>query len=122
MLRGAGLGAFIGIFVEGMRDGSLDYEGGGFMIGLGLLFWFYVAKSARDNTANTEAKVEYLEAQIRRARAYDSAFTSAVDAVTRERAHAEALSSPEFRDAREDEELASRIYYATSKAPKGDSE
>ena len=116
MLRGAGLGVFIGIFVEGIRDGSLNYVESGFMIGVGLMFWFIVAKSARDNTAKAEAYKAYLQAQIRRAHVYHSAFASAIDGDVESIARAEALLSDEVREANEDLELASRIFYAASRA------
>lgn len=152
MLWGAGLGWIIGLFAAGLQDtirhkgpGVVHYGDGerspewseevsesqykrhayvsnGFMLGLGLMFWFIVAKSARDNAAKAEAKEAYLDTQIRRATAYHQAFASALDDAIRKRAAAEAQLSSEFQDAREDEQLASRIYYATAKAAKGDSE
>ena len=99
-----------------------NYVMAGMMLWLGLLGWFMVAKTARDNTAKAESKEAYLEAQIRRATAYHRAFASAIDEATRERATAEARLSTEFQDAREDEERASRVFYVASKAAKGDTE
>ncbi|MEY4198929.1 MAG: hypothetical protein RLZZ265_669 [Verrucomicrobiota bacterium] len=99
-----------------------NYTMGGMMLSIGLFLWFVLARAAKNDAAKSEAKEEYLEAQIRRAAAYHCAFASAVDDATRERATAEARLSGEFRDARDDEELASRIYYATAKAAKGDTE
>jgi plasmid stabilization system protein ParE len=152
MLWGAGLGFIIGLFAVNIRDTihhkgpgvvhhgdgerspewseevdewqykRVNYVQSGFMLALGLMFWFFVAKSARDNTAKAEAYKAYLEAQIRRAAAYHHAFASAVDDDVRDRATADARSSDEFREAREDEELASRIFYAACKAAKGDAE
>jgi hypothetical protein len=152
MLWGAGLGFIIGLSASNIRDTILhkgsgvvhygdgdrstewskevseseykhnNYVTSGFMLGLGLLFWGAVAKSARDNTTKAEAKAAYLETQIRRATAYHQAFASAIDDATRKRAAAEAQLSYELRDAREGEELASCVYYATAEATKGNSE
>ena len=99
-----------------------NYVMSGMMLSLGLFLWVVVAKTARTNAAKAEAKEDYLASQMRRATAYHQAFASTLDDVTRTRAAAEAQLSTEFQDAREDEQLAARIYYAAAKAAKGDSE
>lgn len=150
MLWGAGLGFIIGLFAVDIRDTihhkgpgvvhygdgerspewseEVDeaqykhnhYVGSSFMLGIGLMFWFIVAKSARDNTAKAEAKEKYLEAQLGRAFAYHDAFASAIDGDMKSIARAEAISSDEVREADIDLELASRIFYSASRTAEGE--
>ena len=97
-----------------------NYTMAGMMLGLGLLFWFMFAKATKIETAKAKANEEYLEAQIQASAAYHRAFASALDDVSRERAASAAQLSAEFRDAQKNQELMSGIYYAASRAAKGE--
>jgi hypothetical protein len=130
MLWGAGLGFVTAAFLKEMQalgvfdgktpDESIGWAGYVFLFGTILIAWFYVAKSARDNTAKAEAKEKYLEAQLRRAFAYHDAFASAIDGDMKSIARAEAISSDEVREATIDLELAQRIFYYASRAAEGE--
>ncbi len=97
-----------------------NYAKSGMMLAIGLVLWYFVAKSARDATVKAQAKEEYLEAQIRALSSYSHAFACAMDDVMRERGAAAARSSAAYQDAKAAQDLLATAYYTACKEAKGD--
>jgi hypothetical protein len=96
-----------------------NYTQFGLLLGVGLLFWFIIAKGEKVSAVEAKAKEDYLEARLEERIAYLHAFASQLDQASRARASERALSEPEYQAARKAAETQSRAHSAALKALRG---
>ena len=91
------------------------YAAGLMMSAIGIILWAIVARAARDEKQEAIAEIDYRKAEIRALTAYQHAFASAIDDITREHASNKAELSAEWQKSKASEEVKRANFYTMFK-------